>query len=244
VEIPVEEEFIDGTLLTPDPPAPRPPGVLFLHGWGGSQEQYRGRARAVAALGCVCLVVDLRGHVRSEWRREVVSREDHLCDCLAAYDRLVAAPGVDPSAVGVVGSSYGGYLAAILTSLRAVRWLGLRVPALYEDDGWSLPKRWLHHDTDLVAFRHRAVPAEENAALRACADFRGDVLLVESERDTVVPHPVIENYLSACVHARSLTCRVLEGADHGLSEERWRSAYTALLVSWLDEMTAGLRGPR
>ena len=244
VEIAVDEEVIDGTLLTPDPPPATAPGVLFLHGWGGSQEQYLGRGRIVAALGCVCLVIDLRGHARSEWRREVVSREDNLCDCLAAYDRLIAAPGVDASAVGIVGSSYGGYLAAILTSLRAVRWLGLRAPALCGDDGWGLPKRWLHHDTDLVAFRRRAVPAEENVALRACADFRGDVLLVESGRDNVVPHPVIASYLSACVHARSLTYRVLEGADHGLSEEPWRSAYTALLVSWLDEMTAGPRGPR
>jgi hypothetical protein len=72
--------------------------------------------------------------------------------------------------------------------------------------------------------------------------FRGDVLVVESERDNVVPHAVIASYLSACTHARSLTYRVLAGADHGLSEEPWRSAYTALLVGWLDEMTAGLRG--
>jgi hypothetical protein len=72
-------------------------------------------------------------------------------------------------------------------------------------------------------------------------DFRGDVLLVESERDDVVPHPVIESYLSACVHARSLTYRVLEGADHGLSQEPWRLAYTSVLVSWLTEMTAGAR---
>jgi pimeloyl-ACP methyl ester carboxylesterase len=244
VEIRVDEEFIDGTLLTPIPPPAAAPGVLFLHGWGGSQEQYLGRARTIAGLGCVCLVFDLRGHVRSEWRREVVSREDNLCDCLAAYDRLIAAPGVDPSAVGVVGSSYGGYLAAILTSLRPVRWLGLRVPALYEDDGWGLPKRWLHHDTDLVAFRDRAVPPEANVALRSIAAFRGDVLLVESEHDSVVPHPVIESYRSACVHARSLTYRILEGADHGLSEEPWRSAYTTLLVSWLNEMTASIRGPR
>lgn len=169
---------------------------------------------------------------------------DHLRDCLAAYDRLIAASGVEPSAVGVVGSSYGGYLASILTSRQTVRWLGLRAPALYEDDGWSLPKRWLHHDTDLVAFRHRAVPPEENVALRASASFRGDVLLIESERDNVVPHTVIESYLSACVHAQSLTYCVLEGADHGLSEERWQSAYTTLLVSWLTEMTVGLRGPR
>ncbi len=244
VEIPVDDETIDGTLLTPHLPAAAAPAVLFLHGWGGSQEQYLCRARTVTSLGCVCLVFDLRGHVRSEWRREVVSREDNLRDCLAAYDRLIATPGVDPWAVGAVGSSYGGYLAAILTSMRAVRWLGLRAPALYEDDGWSLPKRWLHYDTDLVAFRHRAVPPEENAALGASAAFRGDVLVIESEHDHVVPHPVIENYLSALVHARSLTYRVLEGADHALSEEPWRSAYTALLVSWLNEMTAGVRGPR
>src|SRR5262249_46136604 len=103
---------------------------------------------------------------------------------------------------------------------------------------------WLHHDTDLVAFRHRTVPPDENVALRASAAFRGDVLLVESERDNVVPHPVIANYLSACTHARSLTYRVLEAADHGPSAERWVSASTTLLVNWLNEMTAGLRGPR
>src|SRR5262249_49545444 len=156
VEIPVAEELIDGTLLTPDPPAAAAPGVLFLHGWGGGQERYLGRARAVAALGCVCLVFDMRGHVRSEWRREGVSREDNLGDCLAGYDRLIAAPGVDPSAVGVVGSSYGGYLAAILTSLRAVRWLGLRAPALYEGGGWAPPERGAPPATDARAFRQPA----------------------------------------------------------------------------------------
>ena len=36
VEIPVDEEFIAGTLLTPDPPAAAAPGVLFLHGWGAT----------------------------------------------------------------------------------------------------------------------------------------------------------------------------------------------------------------
>jgi uncharacterized protein len=243
VEIPVDDEHIAGTLLTPDPPAAKAPAILFVHGWGGSQEQYLGRAREVARLGFVGLVFDLRGHARSEGRRDLVSREDNLRDALAAYDLLAGARGVDPSAVGVVGSSYGGYLAAVLTPLRRVRWLGLRAPALYKDDGWGLPKRQLHHDPDLAAYRRRPVPAEENAALRACAAFRGDVLVVESEHDHVVPHPVAENYLAACVHAHSLTYRVIEGADHGLSEEPWRLAYTTLLVSWLTEMTRGLGAP-
>ena len=53
---------------------------------------------------------------------------------------------------------------------------------------------------------------------------------------------MIANYLAACVQAHSLTYRVIEGADHGLAEESWRRAYTAILVNWLREMTAGARG--
>src|SRR5262249_25180893 len=81
-----------------------------------------------------------------------------------------------------------------------------------------------------------------NRALCACEAFRGDVLLVESEHDHVVPHPVAANYLAACVQAHSLTYRVIEGADHGLSEEPWRLVYTSILVAWLKELTADVRG--
>jgi uncharacterized protein len=56
-----------------------------------------------------------------------------------------------------------------------------------------------------------------------------------------VPHPVIESYLEACKHAHSLTYRIIEGADHGLSDEAGQRAYTALLVSWLTEMVFGAR---
>jgi hypothetical protein len=67
------------------------------------------------------------------------SRGDNLRDVLAAYDVLVAHRGVDASAIAAVGSSYEGYLGAILTSLRGVRWLALRAPALYNDADWELP---------------------------------------------------------------------------------------------------------
>ncbi len=218
------------------------PGVLFIHGWGGSQEQFLAAGRALADLGCVCLTFDLRGHGRSAALRESVSREDNLRDVVAAYNTLVSQEGVDGSAIAVAGTSYGGYLAAILTSLRPVRWLALHAPALYKDRNWELPKRQLHHDLDLVGFRRRIMEPEENRALSACEAFRGDVLLVESEHDEIVPHPAVGNYLGACLDVHSLTYRVLEGADHGLSEERWRQAYTTILVNWLAEMTAGQRG--
>src|SRR5262249_37220866 len=139
---------------------------------------------------------------------------------------------------------YGGYLAAILTSLRAGRWLGPRAPAPYEGGGWGPPERGPAPPTGPGALPPPGRPAGGEVPPPGRAGLPRAGVLVGSEPGRVVPHPVIESYLAACVHARSLTYRVLEGADHGLSEEPWRSAYAALLVSWLNEMTAGLRGPR
>jgi hypothetical protein len=56
-----------------------------------------------------------------------------------------------------------------------------------------------------------------------------------------VPHPAIANYLAAFERAHSLTYRVIEGADHGLSEKPWQQAYTSLLVNWATEMVLGAR---
>ena len=239
IEIAVGTDRLDATLLAP---TRRQPAVLFVHGWGGSQKHDLVRAREAAALGCLCLTFDLRGHEGNYAQWETVSRAENMDDLLAAYDWLAARPDVDQEAITVIGISYGGYLAALLTALRPVRWLALRSPALYMDPGWELPKRQLHRVTDLAAYRRQRIPVDENRALRACTGFRGDVLLVESEYDETVPHMVIQNYAAAFANARSLTARQLPGADHALSEKTMQKAYTELLVDWLTEMVVGARG--
>jgi dienelactone hydrolase len=243
VDIAVNGKHIAGTLVGPDTMVP---GVLLVHGWDGSQDQYIARAHEIATMGCICLTIDLRGHVRHQADRDTVTREDNLHDVLAAYDVLVSHPSVDPSAIAIVGSSYGGYLAAIASSLRRVRWLGLRVPALYQDGDWTMPKNKLDRER-LMALRRRELEPRDNRALAACAQFQGDVLIVESENDTLVPHQVIKNYMQACAQAQSVTYRVIAGADHGLTQKEWQQTYTSLLVHWMTEMVlnarAGKTGP-
>jgi uncharacterized protein len=245
--MPVHEEHlaigVDGASLaaTVVTPGVLNPGVLFVHGWGGSQEQYRARAKELASYGCVCLTFDLRGHVATQSYFTTVSREQNLADLEAAYDLLVSRPHVDRNAIAVVGSSYGGYLATILSTLRPVRWLALRAPALYRDEGWGHAKLQLHADQDLAGYRSTLVPADRNRALAACGRFRGDLLLVSSEFDERVPQTVIRSYQDAANDCRSLTVRCIGGADHGLTRPGDQRAYTNILRAWFKEMLSGAR---
>ena len=116
----------------------------------------------------------------------------------------------------------------------------MRAAALYKDEDWSRPKQLLNRD-ELMKYRLGTIKSSENRALAACARFRGDVLLVESEHDHLVPRSVTANYRTAFEKAHSLTVRMLEGADHALSEQRWQDAYTSLLKSWAAEVIARAR---
>lgn len=238
VDLPVENDRISGTMLSPTMSWP---GVLFAHGWGGSQEHDLARAREAAGLGCVCLTFDLRGHERTAHQRETVNRPQNLADMVAAYDYLVRQPSTDPSSIAVIGISYGGYLAALLSQVRPVRWLALRSPALYMDDDWILPKRELHRDRGLDEYRRSTVAWHDNLALRACASFVGDVLLVEAENDEVIPSVVTDGYAAAFLKAHSLTRRKIAGADHGFQEKTAQQTYTTVLIGWLTEMIVGAR---
>ncbi|MCD0504876.1 alpha/beta hydrolase family protein [Bordetella petrii] len=228
---------LSGTFLAPEM---KIPGVLFIHGWGGSQQFDLLRARSIAGLGCVCLTFDLRGHAATEAQRSRVSRDDNLQDALAAYDSLLRHPAIDSHEVAVVGSSYGGYLAAILSTLRPVKWLALHVPALYRDDDWDQPKGSLSRES-LAAYRLTRVAPDQNRALAACEAFAGDVLIVESEHDTFIPHSTIMNYRSAFLRAHSMTHRIVDGADHALTDKAAQRAYTSILVNWTTEMIVGAR---
>lgn len=233
IAIAVDGQRIEGTVLAPQAPHGGAPGMLFVHGWGGNQDHYLEEARSLAALGCVCLTFNLRGHAETEALHDTVTREDNMRDVMAAYDALASREGVERPWIGVIGSSYGAYLGALLLYMRPVRAVAMQAPALYKDDDWEAPKRKLHVDPDFAAYRRRALRTQDNRALGACAQFLGDALVVESEHDEIIPHPAVANYIAALANAHSLTYRVIAGADHALTQPAWERAYTDLLVNWL-----------
>jgi len=237
IEIPVDHARLSGTLLTPT----GMPGVLFVHGWGGRQQHNLVRAREAVGLGCICLTFDLRGHEGLASMKQSVTRPQNLDDLKAAYDHLAGLPYVDRDSIAVVGLSYGGYLSALLTEERPVAWLALRSPAIYRDDHWGAAKVALNAEPGLMDYRRSQIAPQDNRALAACARFEGDVLLVEAERDVIVPHPVMRNYVNAFGRARSVTSRLIHGADHALTLKEHQQEYTRYLIDWLTKMIVGRR---
>lgn len=65
-------------------------------------------------------------------------RAQQLAECLAAYDALIAQ---GYQHIIVIGGSFGGYMAALLTGQRSPAAVVLRAPALYPDQEFKLPFR-------------------------------------------------------------------------------------------------------
>lgn len=216
------------------------PGVLFVHGWSGNQTRDARRSQELAELGCVCLTFDLRGHGKHRNELETVTPEQNLRDLCSAYDVLVAHPDVDSSSIAVIGSSYGAYLSVFLSERRDIRWLALRAPALYRDEDWEKAKHSFDRQM-LEDLRSEISPVPARGALAVCGAYRGDVLIVESEQDEIVAHPAVASYFSSFVNACSVTYRVISGADHALTKNRFRSSYNRLLMEWFREMVFNAR---
>jgi pimeloyl-ACP methyl ester carboxylesterase len=192
-----------------------------MHGWESSQRSYLPRAeRAAEGVGATCLTFDLSGHGESFGVAASFAPRDHLADTVAAFDALAQLDTVDPLRIGVCGASYGAYLAALLIAYRSTRALLLRAPALYPDS--ELEALGGSRRTDLQAL-------DGAAPLRNLADFVGPVLIVESERDEVIPHDVIQTYLDACPQAEH---ELLPGAAHAMTDPRWNEAFVELLLKW------------
>ncbi len=164
-------------------------------------------------MGCVCLTFDLRGHAATREQQLQVTREDNLRDVVAAYD----LPGRASVAGFGVGRGGGQQLwrlsgrAAQQPAPRAVAGLARARPVSAMTNG-CYPKNQLNRET-LRAYRNTYVPPESNRALKACADFSGDVLIVEAEHDTLhspLHHHELPLVRSAGSH--SLTHRIIDGA--------------------------------
>jgi pimeloyl-ACP methyl ester carboxylesterase len=210
-------------------------GVLFLHGWSGSQDAHdAGLARQLAQLGYECCSFDLAGHGHSPGAAAGFTLAEFEVQALAAGDW--SREGSHCRRWVLCGASLGAYLALLMAAARPVAGLVLRVPANYPDEirdamplahyvASALPKPW----------RANALPADATCSLRALARFSGPVLLIAAEHDEVIPPQATHNYAAAArLHAAPLEEMTIPGATHTLyALAAPRRAVRAGVTDWL-----------
>jgi esterase/lipase len=130
----VEGQKLEGTLFYPEKVKPKNPAVLFLHGWTSSEKSVQGRAEALSKIGFICMTFNMRGSSPSEGDITTLTRQDFLNDCLSAYDYLISLEDVDKENISIIGSSFGSYLATLVTKERSVENIVLRVPANFSNE--------------------------------------------------------------------------------------------------------------
>jgi uncharacterized protein len=226
-----EDRRISGSIFVPEPLPPsvessgKLPGLLFVHGFRSDQRGYQIRAEIVARkLRTVGLAFDLSGHGTSgstidlQW----LTPRHHVADVTAAYDELIRNPLVDSGRIGVCAASYGAYLAVLLTRRRAVSRLLLRAPAMRKDD---------HYDGPLVGdalFGH-VDPSLASMLTESLRAFEGEVLILESAVDEVIPHSVIQAYLGASPKAQYV---IIPGATHGLTTPEQKERFLREILTF------------
>lgn len=212
------------------------PAILFLSGWNPGKsvwttgDFYAGYC--TGKMDTVCLTVAFRG-MGSDWDINKLSRSDFLDDAVAAYDYLAGLRGVDPARITVVGESFGSYMASVLSSKRPVKNLVLRVPTDFPADGFADVPQIKFAGNLSREWKLREHYFGESVALKAVHDFKGNMIIIASENDEMVPFQTIENYRIAAADFGNANYQLMKGAGHGLFSPAKIREYLKILSEWL-----------
>lgn len=242
--IPSENTLIHANVVRPDQPE-FGPGILMIHGWDSDNTGHTERAQRLIGSGVTAtiLAMDLGGHGRSsvfeKGTNRIIEKEKltiagHLQEVKKAHDRLTSLSSVDPERVGVLGASYGGYLAMLLAidADYDVESLLLRAPAIYPDNQLDIVRE-KYNTKEIDTFRKDPGAMVDTEFCGRVEDFEGQVWVIESGNDESIPSSVPEFYASKTQNPTHL---IIPNAPHSLKSDQHKKQFEAYLRDWAKEL--------
>lgn len=224
-------KILRGKLCKPDDDYAQ--AVLFLHGWTGKENILC--AQYLAENGYVAMTFGFEGHNESEGSIETISRADALQNAIDAY-RFLSSNIKENTPIAVVGNSFGGYIAALLTTVVKTNGLSMRVPANYPDESFDeFQKGQGHENPNITAWRKTLHSADATRSLRGLSVYKGPVQIIEAEQDEIIPHETVQAYVYAC-RENSIPCdyHLMKGWPHSIGSDKERIAQNnQIIYTWL-----------
>lgn len=192
--------------------------TLLIHGAGSGE---RGRLAplrsALQRRGIASTAFDCLGHGESGG----TLRESSLASRTRQAEAVLAARHEAAPSLAVVGISMGAYNAIKLLERRAVDALLLVVPAVYTPQAYALP-----FDAGFSTIIRQRRSWEQTDAWEILGQFRGRLLVIAAQHDTVIPSEIPERLVEAAAKSSWRRLHVVAGAQH------------QRLFSWLAERPA------
>ncbi len=214
---------IYGVVYIPRDAGEKLPAVIYSHGFGGTHRAGEDYARALAGKGCVVYCFDFCGGApgsRSDSSTLEMSIFTEQADLEAVMEMVQGLDYVDSGNIFLMGTSQGGVVSAITAAehQEEVRGLILLYPAfvladtasqLFESAG-DIPETY--HFLWMDVGRAYFEPLIGYDIYGDIADYKGDVLLLHGDADSIVP---LSSSTEAVNVYDSARLQVFPGAGHG-----------------------------
>ena len=205
VEFRVGEDTLRGSLFIPDGKGPFP-AVIFFHGSGSTGDTYFEASEKLANSGILALMFNFRGCGISDGDFSKQTIGMGVEDAKAGLKYLLSLKEIDKSRIGLTGSSFGGFLAALLSSDYDFKSIALIVPASYSPALMNT----FRTDTPTVLKKD----FDKSVSYEKIHNFKNNLLIVQSESDDILPEGMVEKYLEVAVNAKKMEHLILKGAGH------------------------------
>lgn len=189
-------------------------------------------AKSLAAKGIIALAFDFRGCGRSDGNFIDQTHLMGIEDGDAAVNFLLGQ-NVEIGRIGIQGSSFGGYVAAMLLDRYPfIKSLVLRVPAVYADSFLDTTVS-AGEEKDFFGDKDNWVDA---SSYKKIAKFKGDLLVIQSEKDELIPQHAVRKYYDIALKVTSKKYFVQKNARHSIHDNpKARKEFNELTVKWFLE---------
>lgn len=170
--------------------------LLVLPGFTSSKKNYQELVYSIVEkTGTSALVIDYSGHGESPFDIQNITISENFSEVVRAYDWIKEK--YPERVINVMGTSYGGFFAAKLTSVREIRKMILRVPANYDPKDLYTPWRKLDREQIRNEYRVDSNNFNNHPVLAEATHFSGDAYVLTHELDNVCPKTSTDPFIAA-----------------------------------------------
>ncbi len=239
---------LTGRIVTPTMQPSPAPVVLMVPGDGAEGIEGKTWTRLpdrLAARGVASFLFDFEGIGQSQGKRRELTLTVGLADVRAAMGALATQPDLDPTRVGIFGSSFGGNVAVLYAGENpSLRCMGLKSPVSFLADaflrtyGADRLREWAGAGyLDEIGYDYRCyLDAFQHNTYAAASRATCPCLITHGDADPSVPLSQ-SMHLHAALGSRDRELRIFGGTGHDYSApgewERMADAFVAWFATHL-----------